>query len=205
MKTEIQKQFEAEIKDRQPEISLKYEEIFGELEVWICGGNSAGLVLRGGIGQGKTTMLRAICKIVKAFWTEERILTIRQELRNPNIKSVRADDLLHIAHTEGREGLFYGEHAIGQAGVLFIDDLGGETETEIRFEGWNKSHEVYIRETIRPFAELLTRRCDNNLPTLISTRLDKTQIIERYGESVFDRLFGSCNWVNMHFKEGGYR
>ena len=103
-----------------------------------------GLLLSGGVGCGKTTMLKAISDAVRV-------------MSGATVTMADAQDLVSLAKKDRKE--FYD---LAAAKVLAIDDLGTEPQTV----------KDYGNETT-PMAELLADRYKRRLPTLASTNLDR--------------------------------
>ena len=137
------------------------------------------LIMRGYIGVGKTTMMRAIC-------------TLFTGIGIGGFKIISAFELAELS--KDREA--FGQ--LKNADYLGIDDLGQEPNT-IKDYGNERS----------PFEELISARYDRLKQTVISTNLvvvgDKDQITERYGSRVADRLREMCNTINYDPNLNSYR
>lgn len=137
------------------------------------------LLLRGYVGVGKTTMLRAI-----------RSLFLGLGLPAFQIKS--AFDINDLAKDKAR----FDE--LKNVDFLAIDDLGQEPAT-IKDFGNERN----------PFEEIISARYDRLRQTFISTNLvvvdGKDQIEERYGTRVADRIREMCNTYNYPPSQQSYR
>lgn len=147
------------------------------------------LILGGGVGTGKTTLLLAVKRLAtkaqnacrhgseSASWRGDTDLArfYRAGIylhRKPWI--LPAQQLADWASKQETAAIF--ENAINEQ-FLAIDDLG--TEPNI----------VKLFGTERlPLAELLAARYDSRKPTIITTNLGPEGIAERYGERIADRL-----------------
>lgn len=130
-----------------------------------------GIVLCGGCGNGKTTMLKAIQNLLNHL-----------NIRNPNARSGFSDcyglpvvDALHIANLCKTNHDKFLE--LARYDMLGIDDLGVEP-MEVMSYG----------NIMNPVIELLSKRYDAQLFTIVTTNLQPRQIRERYGERIADRL-----------------
>ena len=137
------------------------------------------LILRGYIGVGKTTMLRAICTLFIGL----------------NLGGFRIVSAFELAEYAKNRELF---SQLKTADYLAIDDLGQEPYT-IKDYGNERS----------PFEELMSARYDKLKQTIISTNLvvvdNKDQIEERYGSRIADRLREMCNVINYDPNKKSYR
>lgn len=133
---------------------------------WLTEGKRPGLLLYGGIGTGKTTMARAIAKVINAYKVVEGWPS-REEM-----KIATSSQLAQLDINEHREYLEY-----CHADKLVIDDLGMEPS----------SVKSYGNESF-PLVELLCKRYDHRLMTVVTTNLDDAGIEATYGERIADRF-----------------
>ena len=130
------------------------------------------LLLIGSCGLGKTLWGKSICKADDAYNKQNGYCFNQLQCSTWKIISaLNLSDL--IAQYESFD-------IICQRQKLFIDDLGTEPECQNIFG--TKRNAVM---------EILSYRYDHNLPTILSTNLTikpTNQIVERYGERIFDRL-----------------
>lgn len=125
-----------------------------------------GMLMIGGVGNGKTTMMRAIKQLVDYIkFTDSAGRVIKMQIQDTNqLSRLCKDD-----YKAFRE--------IMRTTVLGIDDLGREP--------------VAINDygtILNPMVELLQYRYDEQLPTFITSNLDAKALLDRYGERVADRL-----------------
>lgn len=122
-------------------------------EAWMQGG-SYGLLIKGSVGTGKTTIARAIA----TAWSQ-LLSTARFECCDVLSEKFRKDETLcsDIAYHKG---------------LLVLDDLGCEAKV---YGEYKLPYVIY-------------RRCERELPTIITTNLNDQAILERYGDRVLDRF-----------------
>lgn len=135
---------------------------------WLVEGDSPALMLAGDVGNGKTTMLDAVCrmcnKIYYSNWSPER-------------KAWVWYNALDITNAYGEERY----DTCRMTEWLAIDDLGQEP-AEIQNFG----------TVVYPMRDLLLYRYERNLLTLITTNLKPSDLRQRYGGRVADRLNEMC-------------
>ncbi len=132
-----------------------------------------GIVLCGGCGNGKTTMLKALQNLLR-----------RLQIRKPTAPlgsshgayyGLTIVDALHIAQLCKTNHTKYLE--LTQDDMLAIDDLGTEP-VEVMDYG----------NIMTPVIDLLTKRYEAQLFTIVTTNLDPKDIRKRYGDRIADRL-----------------
>ena len=138
-----------------------------------------GLIICGNTGNGKTTMARAIAKVI--------------ELCNGgSVKRITA--LQYAALEADRDENRYRIIELRQAPVLFIDDLGTE-ESSVRVYG----------NVISPVVELLYQRYDFQAFTIATSNLTTKALTEKYGERIGDRMremFNVISFSNPSYRAG---
>lgn len=130
-------------------------------------GGTPGLLLCGLYGNGKTTLARAMQRLIG--WLTER------ELGYSNRKSVRfmkAKEIVRLLRADSKayEKLFTEE-------LLIIDELGEEAKEVITYG---------MIDT--PMVDLISERYDRRLFTIITTNLETDEIKAKYGERIYDRF-----------------
>lgn len=135
---------------------------------WLTGDSSQfGLLLCGGCGNGKSTFVKAFQQILNQL-----------QLRNGDTRGawgIRILDAREIARkckSDCREW-----ERICNLPMLAVDDLGVEP-LEIQDYG----------NILSPMVELLTRRYDRQLFTMVTTNLTPQEIRAKYGDRIADRL-----------------
>lgn len=138
-----------------------------------------GLILSGGVGLGKTTMLRAIAGVVRY---------VTQETKGEDEQTIKPCILTAVKiMKEAKEQPDLYDKAC-RTRLLAIDDLGAE-ESKAKVYG----------NDLMPIVDLLQERYELRLPTIISTNLsynptkgcddpENIDITRKYGERIVDRL-----------------
>ena len=130
----------------------------------------SGLLLLGPCGNGKTTLMRAIARLI-AFLTEE---TLGYSKR----KTVRLTSAKEIARVCAADRSSRGDYfGLFSEPMLAIDDLGTEPSEVISYG-----------MTHTPLIDLLCERYDRQLLTMVTTNLIGKSIGDLYGKRVHDRL-----------------
>lgn len=146
------------------------QKIFQQITSWMCIPNKNPFLLIGGsVGNGKTTLAKAIIQVANLYWKQRKDLT---EIWKKPYKYLTATDLNNTAKNDSKEF-----KEIKECNRLLIDDIGTESVT-IKDYG----------NVITPFTEVIYHRYDKGLQTILTTNLTLEQIKERYGERVFDRM-----------------
>lgn len=143
------------------------------------------LLLRGGVGNGKTTTAKSIVATFDALrmLAGQKLRTDRWQMTAeqdavyttlstlPALRIISAVDVVALARDEDSF------KRMRNALVLVIDDLGTEPATA----------KVYGTEQT-PIAEVINHRYEAMLTTIITTNLNDDAIAKRYGERTIDRL-----------------
>lgn len=138
-------------------------------EILVTDSAKLGIVICGTCGNGKTTMLYALSSAI--------IYLKRSNLTNlatflPEMQIVDAHDLAKVARSDS--AAFSELH---NSKMLAIEDMGKEA-AEVQSYG----------NVISPVAEVIERRYDKQLFTVITTNLPPPEISKKYGVRVGDRL-----------------
>ena len=118
------------------------------------------------------------------------IWTLSQEEREGykhNLEEIRADDLTEIA----KNGLEFNKWK--RVELLAIDDAGLEPSV-IKVWGNEKN----------PFVDLIYSRYDNQLFTIITTNLNESEFLDKYGIRISDRfaeMFDQIAFNNKSFRQ----
>lgn len=143
-----------------------------------------GLFLPGSIGNGKTTMLKAIRDLL-VYLVEHNQIRYCEGDKYPRFVSAR--DMANIA----KDPVDF--RSLKDTKYLLIDDLC-EEPTEV----------VSYGNCIYPFIELLEYRYENLLPTFISSNFSAVDIEEKYGnQRIADRMkemFKIVSFVEESFR-----
>lgn len=137
------------------------------IEKWIEG-PKASCLLVGGVGLGKTNMMRILMRLFDI-------------LRDPiNIPPIRVRPIMYVdaadwsSKSTSDEDLF---REACQCKVLFIDDFGSEEDTYCNFGNrWS------------PIKQVILTRYSLRLPTICSTNLSLEALACKYGNRVADRM-----------------
>lgn len=145
------------------------------------------LMLGGHYGNGKTTMLTAICDVINLLF-DSALSTERRQ-----IKVMRAVDLARLGSRDDTRQRF---QQYVMEDLLAIDDLGDEP-----------SEIVSYGMSYTPLKDLLTERYRLSKFTIVSTNLintpDNPQLEKHYGERVMDRFYEMTEGVA--FQNPSYR
>jgi DNA replication protein DnaC len=141
-----------------------------------------GLLLYGKVGNGKTTIAKAVCSTINllydsALLEEKKGVWQTSALELSSIARNDADRFERIKKTE----------------LLFIDDLGCEP---ITVKSWGNE--------LSPVVELIYHRYDRQLFTIISSNLSDEDFKERYGARIDDRMremFDRLSFTNNSFRK----
>lgn len=150
---------------------------------WITSGSSKfGILLCGECGNGKSTLLKALQQLLNYL-----------SIPNPNghdnmgMYVTDAKFVAYLARTDYPAFL-----RLTQQDMLGVDDLGTEP-LEVMDYG----------NVVTPVIDLLTKRYDEQLFTVITTNLTPKQIREHYGDRIADRLNEMVE--KIVFNNGTYR
>ena len=131
-----------------------------------------GLFIPGNVGNGKSTMLRAL-KDMLSYLIDKGKMPYCEGDKYPRF--VKASDMAEML-IEGRRSEY---HDVVSAKYLFLDDVG-EEPTEI----------VAFGMPMRPLYKIIDYRYEHLLPTFISSNLSAEDICMKYDdERLSDRMF----------------
>lgn len=147
---------------------------------WLTDGDEFGLLLMGGVGNGKTSMLRALRSVVKLAQLEHQNDSLF-------VRFIDSNDVTRLCCDD-----YQSFRRLCESKFLALDDMGAEP-VEVKDYG-----------TVRnPIVELIQYRYSEMLPTLISTNLGHSMLRERYGIRLYDRFKEMMHIVV--FEEDSYR
>lgn len=134
---------------------------------------SPGLMLCGLCGNGKTTLAKAISWLI-GYITERELGYVKRK----SMKFYTAKDICRMCIAGERyKEQFDGYGKLFTEPMLIIDDLGEEPK------------EIMVYGMIHtPIIDIISERYAHQLMTIITTNLSKEQLIEKYGERIYDRL-----------------
>lgn len=166
------------------ELSAKLKQIAG----WLTGASARpGLLLYGGVGNGKTTMARAIASYIWTLCTSADELVkecnpIRTTEQADKAHARIFDAMLHLP-----KPMFFTANDICkldgasrqnlEKGFLIVDDLGCEPSVVNDYG-----------TRITPVLDILLTRYGNMNPTIATTNLSLSEMGEIYGERALDRF-----------------
>ena len=128
-----------------------------------------GIMLCGGVGNGKSTMMKALQRLLIYLQIEIRQNTSFETL---GMKIVSAKELSRRIRIDSKNSLQFQD-----VNILGIDDLG-EEEPEVMDYG----------NRVTPLIDLLSYRYDRMLFTMVTTNLIPQQIRSTYGDRIADRF-----------------
>ena len=136
---------------------------------WLGHGRSLGLVLNGGLGNGKTTLAKALGDTLRI-------------LRNIYPEMVAAQDFVHWYQREDERA-----DSAMRSKFLMLDDIGTEA-VSVKSYGTEYT----------PVIELLYKRYDTDKPTIVTTNLTREQFYKTYGPRVADRMKQMYSWLSFN-------
>lgn len=159
---------EVEFRQRQFVVTDELKNQLAQMADFLTSGCSKfGILLCGTCGNGKSTL-------VKAFQSLLNTLNLRNELRKENwgIRIITAREIANLCKTD-----FKAWHNLTREPMLGVDDLGTEPLEVLDYGN-----------VLNPVVDLLMKRYDEQLFTLITTNLRPQEIREKYGERMADRF-----------------
>ena len=154
-----------------------------EMAHWLTSPSSHfGILLCGGCGNGKSTMLKAFQQLLNSLHFPKP--------DNGGTYGIQIVDAKYIAHLCKNNHEAY--RKLISVDMLGIDDLGTEPSEVMDYGN------VYT-----PVIDLLTKRYEEQLFTIITTNLTPQQIREHYGDRIADRLNEMVK--KIVFSNGTYR
>ncbi len=174
---------EVEYRARKFELNDAVKSYADTIADWLTGDSSKfGLLLCGNVGNGKSTF-------VKAFQQLLNQLNLRSEDNRYywKIRIIDARTITYLCKTDYQEW-----EELGRLPMLAIDDLGTEP-MEIQDYG----------NIMAPMVDLLTRRYDKQLFTIVTTNLMPKEIRPKYGVRIGDRF--NEMMVKIQFENDSYR
>lgn len=168
---------------------------------WLTDGSSKPmLLLYGGVGNGKTTMAAAVRGMHEALaagierriqdTSDRRLRDALHDMRDslPQPVMMTAQSLAYMATSD--RAAFEKAAAVG---FLIIDDMGCEP---VAVKNWGTE--------ITPLTDILYRRYDGMMTTVVTTNFSKRDIRANYGARVADRfneVFETIGYTNESYRK----
>lgn len=150
---------------------------------WLTSDSSKfGILLCGGCGNGKSTLLKAFQQLLNYL-----AIPMYDGQGDYGIQITDAKFVAHLARTDYSAFL-----RLSHKDMLGVDDLGTEPQEVMDFGN-----------VVTPVIDLLTKRYDEQLFTIITTNLTPKQIRDHYGDRIADRLNEMVE--KIVFTNGTYR
>lgn len=150
---------------------------------WLSNGKRNSLMLYGSVGNGKTTMGKAVMTVLREFKSSEN-----------NAYYITASNLVRLKYDADFASTFaissYNDYL--SCDILLLDELGSESESVKNYGN-----------TETPIHDLLIYRYEHNKPTIITSNLDDNGLLLKYGERIYDRI--SEQFDKIEYTEESYR
>jgi DNA replication protein DnaC len=176
-------QVEVESRHRKFVLNNMLKEQVTVMADWLTSDSTKfGMLMCGQCGNGKSTLVKAFQRILNQA-------NLRDEYNSSHYGIVIIDskELVNLRLNNYAEW-----QTLIQREMLAVDDLGTES-IEINQYG----------NIITPLIDLLTKRYDKQLFTLVTTNLKPAEIRERYGDRIADRL--NEMMVKIIYRNDSYR
>lgn len=157
---------------REFRLTDSFAEHLRDIAGWLTGDSPQfGLFLCGGVGNGKSTVLRALGELAVQWtnsWGGWALVSAKDVVRfgkayaSPNDMNFLDADRFRQAKT---------------IKVLGIDDMGEEPQSVLSYG-----------DTITPMSDLISERYNHMLTTLVSSNMAAKEVGNYYGERIHDRM-----------------
>lgn len=145
------------------------------------------LLLYGTVGNGKTSMARAVARLI------EFVSELENYSKRKRVRFMTGKELCEICVVSEKFKEQYDDYRkVFNEEILIIDEMGEEAQ-ELMVYG-------QIR---RPVQDILLYRYDRQLMTIMTTNLNEKQLEECYGQRVYDRLREMA--YGVLYTNGSYR
>lgn len=158
---------EVEYRQRKLEMTDEIRSCIKQAAHFLVDGSKFGLLLCGTPGNGKTTLMRAICSLISSAEVPCEGIDKTWELIY-----VSAKDIVRMAKQDERKFNW-----LSAQRAVAIDDLG-EEPVEVLSYG----------NVLNPVIDFLSYRYDKQLLTIVTSNTPSAKIRERYGDRVADRF-----------------
>lgn len=182
---------QSKVKDKS---TVEQKKIIAQMANWLSVDNVDShkwVLMIGGIGNGKTTILKAMHYLVAWLSTTEN--GIYQEGVKYSYSYITAAELCELYKEDKNEFSL-----VKNTRMVFLDDVGAEPRMQLNWG--NEEH---------PIAEFLMYRYNRQLPTVMTTNLppakngEQSQFAVHYGLRVTDRLNEMC--LKVKFTDKSFR
>lgn len=148
---------------------------------WLVGSHKVGLIIYGTVGNGKTTLIRAIRSLINILYRSA------YSSERKGVLTVSALELANIAKEEPKRF-----EDIKRAELLAIDDVGVEPSV---IKSWGNE--------LSPLVDVIYYRYDQQLFTLMTSNLSMDDLEGKYGDRIADRFREMFD--RLAFKNKSYR
>jgi DNA replication protein DnaC len=148
------------------------DDMIDKIADWFINKNKMGLLLMGGLGTGKSTMLKVINVMINKLYFP------------PACKYIIAYDLESIMRNEDDF------KSILNAKILLIDDIARE-QSVVKVWGSEST----------PMVRLLHYRYEHNKQTIMATNYKMPELTTKYGSMIADRIVGQYEIYGVNIKK----
>lgn len=159
------------------------DEAFKKIAGWLCEpSRKCGLFITGRCGNGKTTMAWAISSLIFELYADRNLDEQKR------VVHVSAADIIEFAKAEDRQKMIM----LQSTELLHIDDMGIEPAA---IKVWGNE--------MSPITDVMYKRYDKLLFTIITSNLTEEEICRRYGPRIGDRIVEMFNLIE--FDDNSFR